>query len=247
MAVGKVGDVMVYDDRMKERVEEYYRNKSLERANYTFAAAMLTADPGEPTQATVSVQFFLGISANLFIVYLSFCSKHIKDDFRLFFGNLAIVDALFAFCGLLQNLVRPFLLHSLKLADSIYFYTLFHVVTASFSASMVSAIALVSFHRYMLIIQDKKGFFTKPRIILLCLSTYYPMIWVFSILASMEICHKEHLREVRIFAAIRSSGFHDTSLWAHFWPIRFSPQGWSSSCRIVSCQLRIHYTNLWSK
>ena len=76
------GPIFAYNQEVKAIVDEFFWNQTLKAANTTFAQEMLTPfEEGMVSRLSCSLHFFLGFIANLFIVYLSFFNKNLKQDF----------------------------------------------------------------------------------------------------------------------------------------------------------------------
>ena len=115
---------------------------------------------GHPSLLSFSIRFLVNSIFCALVIYLSFLNKHLRSDFRYFFGNLAICDFLYSLSAYLYR----FLSLSTKVSDNIFSHTLFSQLPTSFALSMLFAMTLTSFHRYMLIYKNNGEFFTKRRI-----------------------------------------------------------------------------------
>ena len=95
-----MGNAFYYSE-MRPTIDEYYANISELYGKTGFWQAMSRNDDGARPSTTLFVFYFLlGLGSNIPVIYLSFFK--LNNDFRLFFANLAIIDSLFALCGLLS-------------------------------------------------------------------------------------------------------------------------------------------------
>jgi hypothetical protein len=149
-------------------------NTSADYANFHFPAQ-------HQTTLAVILELCLillcgGIPANLFVIYLSFCSPIIMGNFKYIMANVAISD-------LCCNLSRCFgacyhmyydFMNVPYTATTCYARVVFNY---AFSLCLFGfALPLTAINRYVVIVLERNDWFTKKRVFLLCICTYLPLI-----------------------------------------------------------------------
>ena len=173
----KFADVIWYDQNTKQLVGESYANFSKLKENLSFSTVMFQPlNAGHPSLLSHSIRFLVNSIFCALVIYLSFFSKHLRSDFRYFFGNLAICDFLYA----LSIYLYEFLSRATNVLDNIFTHTLFQLLPSAFADSMLLALMLTSFHRYMLIYKNNGQFFTKKLIVCMFVLIQAPILWVLS-------------------------------------------------------------------
>uniref|UniRef100_A0A914XTE4 G-protein coupled receptors family 1 profile domain-containing protein n=1 Tax=Plectus sambesii TaxID=2011161 RepID=A0A914XTE4_9BILA len=132
--------------------------------------------------ATLSLSLFFGVAsfggipANLLVIYVSFRSSLVTGNYKYFLANLAICDLAACFANMFQ-----FFYHLYHLLCEVPLdITKCHVQTAfpyTFGFCMVAALPLASINRYCVICRDLEAWFTKRKILLLCLTAYFPLLY----------------------------------------------------------------------
>ena len=177
------------NESVQEILVDFQRRRAMADANISFVESLSIASRGGyamPTVLALTGYFSLGLFTNLLVIYLSYFSKHIKEDFRLFFGNLAAIDSLFALAAMLSSIFTHVFLYYLRAPFDPYLCTVTFLLSAAFVLCMVPGVMLTSFHRYMVIVRLKKHFFSKTRKISLILFCYFPLLWPISVLSSRK-------------------------------------------------------------
>lgn len=124
---------------------------------------------------TAVVGSVVGIPANLAVLYLSFFSSNIVGDYKYFIANLALCDLSYCLSTIFQCAVH---LHHR------FGYVPMDVTTCSWQTLVAYtaglclgfAMPLSSINRFAAIVLDKDWFSDKRPVILLCLTSYIPII-----------------------------------------------------------------------
>ena len=163
------GDVIIFDSEARAMVSDHYRNVTADRQNMSaYESVFGSVVPSGSSPFAFTIYSLLGLLPNLLIVYLSFFSKHLTEDFRILFGNLAAIDAFYS--GFL-------LAFAIKLQDNLILCTAINNGIISFSMSMIVGIFLVTVHRYMVIYEQNADYFNRKRLLALCSTSYSFQIW----------------------------------------------------------------------
>ena len=182
----RIADVFVYDEKMQIFVAEYHKNLSEFRWNFskseTWSRFFLGTNDGFPNDFINCLICFAGIIPNFLIIYISFFSKLLVEDFRIFFGNLALAESLFSLTYLISIIHFHFLMKAFKIPLNPYMCTLSHNIPVVFISAMVPALTLTSFHRYFVVVRENSLNFSRKLIIFLCILTYYPLLQTFVVL-----------------------------------------------------------------
>ena len=125
------------------------------------------------------------------IIYLSFFSKHMpKKPFKIFFGNLSIASFLFCSARQATHMADWSLLYFSHRPFNIYTCTISSTVVYVFGSSTIFSTFTTIFHRYEVNVKLNTQYFTKPKIVLMCLSCYFPILWpVFLLVTQNKIVY----------------------------------------------------------
>ena len=203
---------MDYNNETVQQIVVDLMKKKMADENTTFIESLMINNRSGlimPSALSLTAYFSLGFFTNLLIIQLSFFSEHIKDDFRLFFGNLAIIDSLFSLSGILIAILSHISVYYFRQPFDPILCTLTFILPAAFVCCMAPGVFLTSFHRYVVIVRHKKHFFTRNRKISLILFCYFPLLWPISVLATRKFvdlspygCYKFSLPHEYIVLAV---------------------------------------------
>ena len=172
-----IGNVYVYNEEMEAYLAKFFQNQTLKEANLTFTDKLFDEPNGGQTRLSFLLCTALGVLCNSFLVYMSYFNRHLKNDFRIVFGNLAIIDACFALSLFVYAFFHPFWVNGLGYANNIYLCTGIQASVNAFVMSVIPATVLTSFHRYIVIYKQNELYFTKRKLFLFCMASYYNIVW----------------------------------------------------------------------
>jgi hypothetical protein len=118
----------------------------------------------------------IGIPVNLLVLFISFRCSKIDGDYKYFLANLSMCDllyllsTLFVSCYHLYHRLLNIPMNAVQCSvETIFGYTA--------GLCVGFAIPLASINRYFMIVRNAENWFTKKRIIIICLTAYIPFIY----------------------------------------------------------------------
>jgi hypothetical protein len=124
----------------------------------------------------------IGIPANFIVIYLSFFSSHINGEFKYFIGNLAVCDLLFCFTLLFQSMFHIYH-RAWNLPMTLMKCTIQSGLTYGAGPTAGFALPLATINRYLVVVQSKDEWFSRRNILLMCMTSYIPMLLPVIVLA----------------------------------------------------------------